>query len=106
MSSFSQDERLLRLRRLEGDFPCDRSARFFRMVFIALGWVFLPGVAMLGIGNALQQRNFASSTALLLLGCFGLWCGYVAWQQRGHRYVISNRHIASIGRRTLWTLDL
>ena len=100
MSTASQDDqRLRRLRQLDGAFPSD--------LLGPLDWVALPSVAVLAIVDEIRESSWPWAVAFLLLGCFGLWWwGYMVWLQRDHRYVISNGRIASVGRRTLWTLDL
>ncbi len=110
----SVDKRLLQLKRLHGEFPCDRSTRIWRLVIMAFCWLLTPALGVGALWEKIEEGLFLSPginavvsiTTSLLLICFVLWFGYLGWLQKGHRYVISNGKIASIGRRTLWTVDL
>lgn len=110
----SLDPRLIHLGRLHGEFPCDRSTQLWRIFSLAVCWLAIPAVT---VGVFLEEFGadfiWAPGTGeavmmvgLNVLNCLCLWFGYNAWLQHDHRYVFSAGEIKSIGRRTLWVLDL
>lgn len=106
MRTVLSDERIRRLWQLSGEYPADRSVRRWRIAFLCLGWVVAPTVAAVGLLAAVAERQVLLATGVSGIAFAGAWLGDHAWLQRSHRYVISRGRISSVGRRTIWTVDL
>lgn len=102
------DKALFRLQQAEGTFPCDQSARVWRLFFIFTGWIVVPaGIFWTLAAGELRLNDPTIETGCacaLLIGGF-VW-GYIAWLQKNHRYEIRNGVLSSVGRRVLWRLQL
>lgn len=111
----TEDEWLSQLIQLQGEFPWDPNTRRLRLLIMAFGWLVIPFISLGAFLERLEAGDFhppgvasvISAVMMLLLTCYGLWCGYyLGWLMGGHRYVFSDGQVASVGRRTFWTVDL
>jgi hypothetical protein len=105
--NMNSNSALSRLQQAEGTFPCDPSARIWRLLFIFAGWILIPAGVVVTMATEYKQFNGITEilcAVALLMG--GLLWGYMAWLQKNHRYEIRNGIISSVGRKVLWSLNL
>ena len=106
LENLTIDEALSLLRQLEGEFACDYSTRCWRLIFLVFFWGFIPVLSIFVLPQHYLESDWLWCVAIVLMNFFCAWAGYLGWRSKNHRYVFSENRVSSVGRRTIWVLEL
>jgi len=106
LANLTIDEALSLLRQLEGEFARDYSTRCWNHIFLVFFCGFIPVLSIFVLPQLYRESDWLWCVAIVLMNFFCAWFGYLGWRSKNHRYVFSENRVSSVGRRTLWVLEL